>query len=159
MILIAGAQASIDISRWPQLAREVYIQKSSSPVIYRYNSIEQLQFEMRLRSNILQAAHGLNRSGARFATFKDTYCNERVWHRTPEGALQLRPGVTPAAGIRDIFVHGRMYGFECATGILIVLYKGILDSIKESEFNRLFANLRLYDWQFDPDLKLIQIQG
>lgn len=159
MILIAGAQASVDISRWPLLAREVYVQKSNSPILYKYNSIDQLQFEMRLRSNIIEAAQGLNRSGAKFATFKTTYCNERIWHRTPEGGIKLRQGVTPAAGIRDIFVNGRMYGFECATGILIVLYKGILDSIKESEFNRLFANLLLYDWQYDSDLRMIQVQG
>lgn len=159
MILINGAQVPIDINALSLLGRDVYVQKSRSPIIYNYNSIQQLFFEMELRYNIIEAAQALNRSGAQFATFRDTYGNPQFWHRTPEGGLLLRPGVTPAAGIRDIFFNGRRYAFECATAIVIVLYKGILDTIKDAQFNRHFANLLLYDWQYDSDLRLIRVYG
>lgn len=43
--------------------------------------------------------------------------------------------------------------------MVIVLYKGVLDSILESEFNRIFADMLLYDWHYDSDLRLIQQQG
>lgn len=43
--------------------------------------------------------------------------------------------------------------------MVIVLYKAVLDSIDESEFNRLFADMLLYDWHYDSDLQLIESQG
>ncbi len=56
-------------------------------------------------------------------------------------------------------MNGYKYAFECSTAIVIVLYKAVLDSIEEHEFNRLFADLLLYDWHYDDDLRLIQEQG
>jgi protein-glutamine gamma-glutamyltransferase len=159
MILIAGVERPIDISSWPQLAKVIYEQKRKSPISYNYNSIHHLHFEMTLRIKIVEAARALSQSGAGFATFKKSRCNEQFWNLTSEGGIRLKNGVTPASGIRDIFVNGRKYSFECATAVVIVLYKGVLDSIKESEFNRLFADLLLYDWHYDSDLRLIQAQG
>ncbi|MFB5267678.1 protein-glutamine gamma-glutamyltransferase [Paenibacillus enshidis] len=116
-------------------------------------------FETSLRSAIVAAAQALNRSGASFSTFERAYCNERYWIRTPQGGFQIRPEITPAEGIRNLFIEGRKYGFECATAMVIVLYKAVLDSIDESEFNRLFADMLLYDWHYDSDLQLIESQG
>ncbi|CAM2870398.1 protein-glutamine gamma-glutamyltransferase [Paenibacillus sediminis] len=159
MILIGGVERTVDTSTWSQLAQSIYEQKRNSPITYSYNSVEHLNFEMKLRSNIVEAAKGLNESGVRFTTFKNARCNEQFWNLTAEGGFRLKEGITPAAGIRDIFVNGRMYGFECATAVVIVLYRGVLDSIQETEFNRIFANLLLYDWHYDSDLRLIQEQG
>lgn len=113
-------------------------------------------FEADMRQHVVQAARSMARSGAAFADFEQTRGNDQLWRVTELGALQLRPGVSPAAGIRDIFVNGDLYAFECATATVIVLYKGILDSIEEESFNRLFADLLLYDWEYDEDLRLIQ---
>lgn len=118
-----------------------------------------LPFESSLRSAIIAAAQALNHSGVSFATFERAYCNQRVWVLTPNGGFQLRPEIAPADGIRDIFLEGAKYGFECATAMVIVLYKAVLDSIEESEFNRLFAGMLLYDWHYDSDLRLIEVQG
>lgn len=159
MILITGTEIPVDISSWTQLAKGIYEQKKSSPVYYNYFSTHHLQFEMTLRTKIVEASMALNQSGARFSTFKNARCNERFWNLTESGGFRLKDGVTPASGIRDIFVNGSLYSFECATAMVIVLYKGVLDSIEETRYNKLFANLLLFDWHYDRDLRLIQEQG
>lgn len=68
----------------------------------------------------------------------------------------LRSGISPAAAIRDIFLNGPNYGFECATAVIILMYKGVLDTLGESEFNRLFPDLLLYSWHSDSDLGMTQ---
>ncbi|MEC0181782.1 protein-glutamine gamma-glutamyltransferase [Paenibacillus peoriae] len=121
--------------------------------------MQRLQFESILRSRIVESAEALDRSGVSFATFATARRNPQFWDLTAKGGFQLKAGVTPAQGIRDIFIHGHQYAFECATAMVIVLYKAVLDSILESEFNRIFADMLLYDWHYDSDLKLIQEQG
>ncbi|WP_068499439.1 protein-glutamine gamma-glutamyltransferase [Paenibacillus kribbensis] len=121
--------------------------------------MQRLQFEPILRSRIVESAEALHQSGVSFATFATARRNPQFWDLTPEGGFQIKAGVTPAQGIRDIFTNGHQYAFECATAMVIVLYKAVLDSILESEFNRIFADMLLYDWHYDSDLKLIQEQG
>ncbi|MCC3379246.1 protein-glutamine gamma-glutamyltransferase [Paenibacillus farraposensis] len=121
--------------------------------------MQRRQFETILRSRIVESAEALHQSGAAFATFATVRRNPQFWDLTANGGLRLKAGVTPAQGIRDIFIHGHQYAFECATAMVIVLYNAVLDSILESEFNRLFADMLLYDWHYDSDLKLIQSEG
>jgi protein-glutamine gamma-glutamyltransferase len=159
MIIIAGKRSFTDSSSWPQLAGAIVEFKQRSPISYHYRSLERLQFEMILRARIVEAAEALNQNGVSFSTFATARCNEQFWDLTEKGGFRIKAGVTPAQGIRDIFVNGHKYAFECATAMVIVLYKGVLDSILESEFNRIFADMLLYDWHYDSDLKLIQEQG
>lgn len=135
--------------------QEILQSKQQSQVTYRYGSIGELEFELKTRSAIVEAARALHASGAKFATFKNSRCNEALWNREPNGGFRLRSGVTPAEGIRDIFRNGWAYAFECATAMVIVLYKGVLDSIGEPAFNTYFADLILYDWKYDSDLRII----
>ncbi|HEY0827807.1 MAG TPA: protein-glutamine gamma-glutamyltransferase [Bacilli bacterium] len=114
-----------------------------------------MSLETEARENIVAAARALNSSGAQFSTFQESYCNERLWQRTQDGGFQLRDEVAPAAGIRDIYVNGSLYAFECATAMVIVLYKAVLDTVGESIFNLYFANMVLYDWHYDSDLRLV----
>lgn len=117
------------------------------------------QFEAIMRQNIVGAAQALNYSGVSFADFENSRSNPQYWTMTDQGGFRIRKEVTPAEGIRDIFRNGRMYAFECATAMVIVLYKAVLDSIGDQQFNQLFANILLYDWHYDEDLRLIQVQG
>ncbi|MCI3919111.1 protein-glutamine gamma-glutamyltransferase [Paenibacillus sp. TRM 82003] len=119
-----------------------------------YPSERDLSFEMRMRDATMNAARELNGSGAAFATFETSRCNETYWIREANGAFRLRPDVTPAAAMRDIFANGGAYGFECATAIVIVFYKAALDTIGEEAYNRLFANTYLFHWNVDRDLGL-----
>lgn len=150
-----GEAAQLGSMNLTAMERELLQQKQQSPEVYSYESLAVLQFELTTRSRITEAAAALNNSGARFATFEDSYCNERYWQLQPSGAFRLRSGVAPADGIRDIFRNGRQYAFECATAMVIVLYKAVLEAIGEPSFNTYFGGLVLYDWQYDSDLRII----
>ncbi|WP_410771632.1 protein-glutamine gamma-glutamyltransferase [Fontibacillus sp. BL9] len=155
IILPPGEAEQMGRLRLTGVEQEILRYKQQSPVTYRYGSIGELEFELKTRSAIVEAARALHASGAKFATFKNSRCNEALWIREQNGGFRLRNGVTPAEGIRDIFRNGRAYAFECATAMVIVLYKGVLDSIGEPAFNAYFAGLFLYDWKYDSDLRII----
>ncbi|RDU38999.1 protein-glutamine gamma-glutamyltransferase [Neobacillus piezotolerans] len=120
--------------------------------IFEFGTLRELDFELEMRVRIMRAAILMNKSGAGFATFATTRCNEKYWVLTEHGAIVLKPNVQPETGIEDIFVNGKKYAFECATAMLIIFYKAVLDSIDNAVFNRLFSGLKLYDWQYDEDL-------
>ncbi|AMQ21557.1 protein-glutamine gamma-glutamyltransferase [Geobacillus sp. JS12] len=124
----------------------------SSPKLYTYANKHQLRFEIALRDRIVRAAGELAKSRARFAIFRFSRCNSDFWTRDERGGFRLRPDVTASEAIQDIFVHSERYAFECATAIVIVFYKAVLDVIDPAAFNRLFADLLLYDWHTDRDL-------
>lgn len=111
-----------------------------------------MSFESTLRANILKAARDMNKGGTRFASYRTSKCNPKYWHLTNQGGFLLRDGVTPDAGIRDIFRNGRKYSFECAVAIVILFYKAVLDSLGAEKFNELFPNLLLFSWNSDSDL-------
>ncbi|GIQ67817.1 protein-glutamine gamma-glutamyltransferase [Xylanibacillus composti] len=156
MIVIMGeGPAALQHLAVSEMERSVIRAKQSSPVTYRYGSRDALLFELRMRSQTVKAALDLNESGVSFETFADSYCNEQLWRRTPNGGFLLRPGVAPAVGIRDIFENGRLYGFECATAMVIVVYKAILEAAGERMFNTYFQALFLWQWQYDRDLRFL----
>lgn len=158
MINITGSNMQqVNLLPLTELQRSIVRQKERSPEVYRYPSLQALQFELALRANIVQAAKDLNDSGASFAVFKKSRCNERLWSRTEAGGFKLRPGVLPSDGIRDIYANGELYAFECATAIVILLYKAMLETLGESNFNRHFRDLLLFDWTYDNDLRLITL--
>ena len=127
--------------------------------VYEYETKEQLEFELAIRLQIIQAAKRLYKSGVHFATFSTSKCNEKYWTLTEKGAFALKPNVLPQTAIEDIFRNGRKYAFECATAMVIVFYKAVLEIIDKEQFNLLFSNLYLYDWQYDQDLDLRSHKG
>jgi protein-glutamine gamma-glutamyltransferase len=159
MIVIAGSSNPIDTSAWSTLEREIYLQKLNSFATYAYDTYDELQFELTLRTRIVEAARSLLASKAGFVSFNKSRCNWKYWIRNEQGGFQMRPNVLPSAAIRDIYVSGGLYAFECATAMVIVLYKAMLDTIGEERFNALFDNLLLYDWNYDKDLHLITIDS
>lgn len=156
MILI-GNSGSVDIGALPlsDMERAVAKKKQASPVAYRYKSTDALLFELRMRSRIVEAARALNASGIRFSTFELSQGREPFWFRMENGGLQLNPGVLPSQAIIDIFSNGRYYAVECATAIVIVLYKAVLESIGQKPFDIYFRDLLLYDWHYDDDLRML----
>lgn len=118
-----------------------------------YSSMDQLQFELALRNNIISASRQLNRSGISFRTFRNSMCNPAFWERTIEGGFLLKTGVRSNDAIRDIYVNGFLYGTECATAIVIVYYKAIMDLYPAELFNQLFSGIYLMNWMhLDSDL-------
>jgi len=164
MIKIAGTSVSpsnID-GQWPSgsIGRKIIDSMASSWAVYDYDSLDQLQFELKLRMNIIAASRDLDQSGVTFASFYYSKCNSNYWHFYNGGFL-LKQGVKPSTAITDIFTNGSKYAFECATAMVIVFYKAVLESLPEATFNRLFAFNRRYAfaglyllgwWYRDEDL-------
>lgn len=139
------------------LERSIYEQKRNSSVVYRYESPEALAFELNMRSRIVDASLALFESNAQFAVFEQSACNEKYWHRQNNGGFRLREDVLPSEGVMDIFRNGNLYAFECATAMVIVLYKATLDMLGARLFNTYFTNLLLYDWQYDSNLRIVPV--
>jgi protein-glutamine gamma-glutamyltransferase len=127
--------------------------------IYYYESLQQLKFELTFRVNTLKAATALDKSGAKFTTFTYSFPNKKYWYRLPNGGFLLREGFNPSEGIEDIVKNGKLYAFECATAIAIVLYIATLYTIGPRAFNTYFRRLYLMDWQFDEDLPIYTRDG
>lgn len=89
----------------------------------------------------------LYRSRLRFRIFNESICNEHFWQRTSEGGFLLRADVKPTEAINDIYNNGQVYGTECATAIVILYYKAVLDTFGNNLFNRFFTEIYLMDWQ------------
>jgi len=120
---------------------------NKSSYTYRFSSPQELYFILDMRKNIINASKMLYRSRIRFRTFKESECNGYYWRRTPEGGFLLKGSVQPARAINDIYNNGRLYATECATAIVIVYYKAVLDTFGSELFNRLFTDIYLMDWQ------------
>jgi protein-glutamine gamma-glutamyltransferase len=127
-----------------------------SSYTYRYESLDHLAAELKIRGSIVTAARDLAHSGLRFKVFRDSMANSDYWRRTPEGGFALRGDVLPSDAILDIYQHGSRYGTECATAMIIVLYKAMLDVMPVDTFNKLYADIYLMNWKhIDRDLALI----
>jgi len=158
MIQITGLDVSqIDKSMLTQLEKSVLQKKQESNVIYRYDSLKALLFELKMRTNIVESAKALYASHVGFATFRNSRANEQFWIRTEEGGFQQKLGVLASDAINDIFEHGRFYAFECATAMVIILYKATLDSIGKDTFNAYFRDLLLRGWNYDSNLRIITV--
>lgn len=157
MIIVSGSILSpvqTEAVGWGSLGQSIVETLSSHQTVYRYPTFSSLQFEVRMRLAIIEAARALSQSGVSFAVFSRSRCNEAFWDLTPEGGFRLRTDVSPSSAIRNIFESGKDYAFECATAIIIIYYKAVLDMAGSSTFDSLFPKLYLYDGQYDPKLAL-----
>lgn len=114
---------------------------------YKYPDLDELTFEIKTRRAIINASLDLYRARLAFRTFQDSKCNEDFWRRMPNGGFALKQGVKPSDAINDIFRNTRKYGTECATAIVIVYYKAVLDVYDASLFNKAFTEIILMNWQ------------
>lgn len=128
------------------IEKEVLNTMMQSTEVYEYDSIENIQFELKLRKEIVNSAIELNKSGMDFKIFKESKCNDKFWERTDSGGFKLKENVKPNNAIQDIFINGNQYGTECATAMMIVYYKALLNVFGENRFNETFPNIYLMDW-------------
>jgi protein-glutamine gamma-glutamyltransferase len=124
--------------------------------VFEYDSPEMLDFELKLRDELVNASRKLNKSRLDFEVFRKSKCNEEYWERTENGGFKLKSDVKPNEAINDIFVNGSKYATECATAIVIVTYKALLELYGEELFNKTFPVIHLMDWH-DLDRNLWEI--
>lgn len=151
MIIIAGSEIKPDsfASRYELTAaqRKILDAISTAASPSRYSDEGELRFELEMRENIVGAARSLYRSMMSFEIFRESICNTEFWTRTQEGGFMLKPGASPSDAILDIFIRGRKYGTECATAMVIVFYKALLDSYGPELFDRTCRSIYLMNWQ------------
>jgi len=162
MIKIAGIQTSSDkiVLTAPNDAvlKEIVNTLSNSTNAYDYSSMEELQFELKLRRSLVTYADKLARGYFSFEVFTKSKCNPAFWDRTGEGGFQLKSGVLPSAAIRDIFENTPKYATECSTAMVIIYLRSLLDVMTEEQFNKLYSDIYLMNWQhLDSDLILIDV--
>lgn len=155
IVLANGSFNELDIDKLPLIEQNIARWKQASRIVYQYSSLDALLFELRMRRHTVEASYAMYKSGVRFAVFSASRCNPRFWNRTPNGGFLIRSDVTPAAAIRDIFVNGDQYAFECSGAIIILYYKAVLETIGDPTFNYYFQDLFLREWQKDYDLRLV----
>ncbi|HNX63797.1 MAG TPA: protein-glutamine gamma-glutamyltransferase [Oscillospiraceae bacterium] len=119
---------------------------NSSETEYKYDSVNQLKFELMLRKEIVKSANELSESGIEFQVFEKSKCNPKYWDRQNDGGFLLKSGVTPSDAIRDIFINASLYATECSTAIVIIYYKALLNVFKKERFNKIFPKIRLKNW-------------
>ncbi|MDV2686342.1 protein-glutamine gamma-glutamyltransferase [Alkalihalophilus lindianensis] len=155
MIQISGVPFQ-STQAWPvgSIERTIVDRMMNSSSSFEYRSMNEQQFELELRRSIIRSARLLNQSNAAFEVFERSRSNPVFWYTTRYGGFQLRPGVRPSIAIDDIYRNGHLYGFECATAMIIVYYYAVLQVIGAAKFDQLFPDLYLYSWNFDPDLAL-----
>ncbi len=130
----------------------------SSQTTYRYQSIRHLVAELMVRGSVVTASRDLAHSGFKFKVFRESMANPEFWRRTGEGGFMLRRDVLPSDAIQDIYQHGPQYGTECATAMIIVLYKAMLDVMPVETFNRLYSDIYLMNWKhLDRDLAIVML--
>ncbi|WP_347552175.1 protein-glutamine gamma-glutamyltransferase [Pseudalkalibacillus hwajinpoensis] len=127
----------------------------SSIASYSFRTRDALTFEVHFRSAIIDSSRELYYSGVQFADFYRSRCNPMFWQLLPDGAFQLKRGVPASEAILDIYQNGRLYAFECATAMIIILYRAALKMLPSQQFNHLFDNMRLWGWKYDQDLQIV----
>lgn len=158
MIVIANKELSpVDLAaKFDENNVEIKIVNilSSSSHQYTYASFYELKFELELRKEIIKSSYQLNQSGLNFAVFRKTKCNAAYWNRARNGGFVLRNNVKPRDAILDIYINGSEYGTECATAMMIIYYKALLEVYSERIFNKVFSNITLMNFhQIHPLLR------
>lgn len=152
MIKIEGNKLDVNtiIDQYKSNSIEAYIlnKMSSGEEVYEYDSLDELKFEINLRKNIVDAAIDLNKSDFDFAVFRKSTANPEYWDRTPQGGFLLRNGVSASSAINDIYKNSHKYATECATAMVIVYYKAVLDSFGAKLFDEVFSNIYLMNWHY-----------
>lgn len=131
-----------------------------SPIQFNYKSLKDLEFEVNLRASIINSSRKLLKSGMDFAVFRQTICNTDFWIRNNDGGFKLKQGIKASDAIEDIFLNGKKYSTECATAIVIIYYKAILDVYPKELFNETFKEITLMNWHYlDKNLSQIGLMN
>lgn len=156
MIIISNNIVKVDtfINEYKPNGIERYIinKMDLSKEQYEYDSLNQLQFELKLRKDIVIAAIRLNEDHMSFTTFRKSMCNLDYWDHTKEGGFKLKKGVIPSDAIADISINSSKYGTECATAMIIIYYQALLNILGDKLFNELFPEIHLMNWHYIDNL-------
>jgi protein-glutamine gamma-glutamyltransferase len=108
---------------------------------------------------MIDAAHDMGKAKHRFG---DLEANPVVWEVDEDNpnVMYSNGDFPPSVALMDIFNNPEMYSFECATAMVILRYKAMLDLIGEEDFNRICDDLRIGVWdQEDHAAAIWKVSG
>jgi protein-glutamine gamma-glutamyltransferase len=74
--------------------------------------------------------------------------------------MHLKSGVRPSEALKDIFETPDKYAFECATALVALRYKAMMELIGEKDFDRIAGDLRIGPWDQENDAaRLWKVRG
>ena len=145
---IANSDTLISSYRPRSVARDIITKMDLSSENYKYKEVDEFQFELKLRENIVNAAKKMARGHMSFNVFDKSKCNLDYWERTKEGGFILKKGIIPSEAIKDISKNSSKYGTECATAMVIIYYQAMINVYPEKLFNKLFPEIHLMNWHY-----------
>ncbi|TNE51185.1 MAG: hypothetical protein EP343_03600 [Deltaproteobacteria bacterium] len=89
--------------------------------------------------------------------FGDLEANPVVWEVDEDNpnTMYLNSEFEPSVALMDIFNNPELYSFECATAMVILRYRAMLEMIGEDDFNRICGDLRIGVWDQEDDAAAI----
>ena len=111
-----------------------------------------LRDRVRIGSAMVGACEDMDKAAHSFALIKDHTFNPDFWVARGNGAFALKPGVKPSDAVKDIFANPDKYKFECATALVIVHYKAMMDLIGPNDFDTVAKNLQMGPWVYEQTL-------
>ncbi len=108
--------------------------------------------ETKVAKAIVDASYKLSQSSIGFELIKNHRANPDFWDVGAGGVLTPKAGVNPSDAVADILNNSSKYGFECATGLVVVYYEAALDLLGPKDFDRVMKDLRIGPWVMEGDL-------
>lgn len=104
---------------------------------------------------LVNACEEMDRARHRFSSFAEQSFSGAMWmpREGERTTFQVKPGVKPSVAVQHICAHPDEYRFECATAIVIVYYKAILELIGPEDFDRAYPELKIGPWNYDSKLE------
>jgi protein-glutamine gamma-glutamyltransferase len=107
--------------------------------------------EVRVGAAMVAACEAMGRARHDFELINDHRANPDFF-TTSAGTFTLKPAKSAAAAVDDIFKSPSKYGFECATALVIVYYKAMLELLGPKDFDRICSDLRIGPWDQEDHL-------
>lgn len=116
---------------------------------------EQAWKRLRIDCAVVDAAFALSQSPAKFGGNDFDWAR---WRSVGDGAFKPRFFMKPSESVRDLFAHPERYEYECATAMVIVYYKAMLDVLGDKRFNEVCRDLQIGPWVMEADLERLFVR-
>jgi protein-glutamine gamma-glutamyltransferase len=117
-----------------------------SSVVRRYDSKEELEFEVKLRARLSRLDFDFQKAGIIFESRVGLVADPGdmpSWQSTGFGGIELKPGCKAADAVREIFNPKFKKSMECASALYAGYLLAVLDVLGDDRFNLEFSYIRI----------------